>query len=193
MSSWKNGNNERTRTCDESPFSYEHFETESWGCFLFGEECVRNKKFDDDVCYVHPKKLQHLAKERNKRMISLEKECFKYRPEYRKPVTSSKFIQGPYHSGYEVVANADFLCSLNKHYRPNMKGGHRHNHIRNAHKRMRKCHVCGEPIVKGCEVLGYRFSEFQCRGCRTEECLEQACLVGLSFGGCEFEIRRRRK
>lgn len=65
-------------------------------------------------------------------MISLEKECCKYRPEYRKPVTSSKFIQGPYHSGYEVVANADFLCSLNKHYRQNMKGGHRHNHIYNV-------------------------------------------------------------
>ena len=74
-----------------------------------------------------------------------------------------------------------------------MKGGHRHNHIRNAHKRMRKCHVCEKPIVTGCEVLGYRFNEFQCRSCRTEECREQACLVGLSFGGCEFEIRRRRK
>lgn len=72
-----------------------------------------------------------------------------------------------------------------------MKGGHRHNHIRNAHKRMRKCHVCGEPIVKGCEVLGYRFSEFQCRICRTEECREQARLVGISFGGCEFKTRRR--
>jgi len=74
-----------------------------------------------------------------------------------------------------------------------MKGGHRHNHIRNAHKRMRKCHICGETIVKGCEVLSYGFNEFQCRCCRTEECREQACLVGLSFGGCEFDIRRRRK
>lgn len=78
-------------------------------------------------------------------------------------------------------------------YKPNRKGGHRHNHVRNAYKRMRKCHVCGEPIVKGCEVLGYRFNEFQCRSCRTEECREQACLVGISFGGCEFETRRRRK
>lgn len=73
-----------------------------------------------------------------------------------------------------------------------MKGGHRHNHIRNAHKRMRKCHVCGDPIVKGCEYTD-GFSEFQCRRCRTEECREQACLVGLPFGGCEFETRRRRK
>ena len=80
-----------------------------------------------------------------------------------------------------------------EHVGHRMKGGHRHNHIRNARKRMRKCHICGEPIVKGCEVLGYRFSEFQCRNCRTEECREQACLVGLSFGGCEFDTRRRRK
>ena len=77
--------------------------------------------------------------------------------------------------------------------RMDLKGGHTHNHVKNAHKRMQKCHICGEPIVKGCEVLGYRFSEFQCRSCRTEECLEQACLLGLSFGGCEFKTRRRRK
>lgn len=76
--------------------------------------------------------------------------------------------------------------------RMDLKGGHTHNHIRNAHKRMRKCHICGEPIVKGCEYTD-GFSEFQCRSCRTEECREQACLVGLSFGGCEFKTRRRRK
>ena len=73
-----------------------------------------------------------------------------------------------------------------------MKGGHRHNHVRNAHKRMRKCHICGEPIVKGCEYTD-GFSEFQCRSCRTEECREQACLVGLPFGGCEFKTRRYKK
>ncbi len=76
--------------------------------------------------------------------------------------------------------------------RMDLKGGHRHNHIRNAQKRMRKCHICGEPIVWGCEFTD-GFSEFQCRSCRTEECIEQACLVGLSFSGCEFKTRRRRK
>ena len=77
-----------------------------------------------------------------------------------------------------------------EHVGHRMKGGHRHNHIRNAHKRMRKCHVCGEPIVKGCEYTD-GFSEFQCRSCRIEECREQACLVGLSFGGVTFQTRRR--
>lgn len=73
-----------------------------------------------------------------------------------------------------------------------LKGGKRHNHVRNATARMRKCHICGEPIVKGCEYTD-GFSEFQCRSCRTEECREQACLVGLSFGGCEFKTRRYKK
>ena len=77
-------------------------------------------------------------------------------------------------------------------YKHPMKGGHRHNHVRNATARMRKCHICGEPIVKGCEYTD-GFSEFQCRSCRTEECREQACLVGLSFGGCGFKTRRYKK
>jgi hypothetical protein len=38
------------------------------------------------------------------------------------------------------------------HYRPNMKCGHRHNHVRNATARMRKCKECGGPIVKGMEA-----------------------------------------
>lgn len=95
-----------------------------------------------------------------------------------------------------IVYGKDGIAPFRKcydHFKPNRKGGHTHNHIKNARKRMRKCHICGEPIVWGCEVIGYRFNEFQCRSCRTEECREQACLVGLSFGGCEFETRRRRK
>ena len=74
-----------------------------------------------------------------------------------------------------------------------MKGGHRHNHISNAHKRMRKCHVCGEPIVKGCEVIGYTFHDFKCRSCKTEEYNELATLAGVSFDSWSFKTRRRRK
>lgn len=33
-----------------------------------------------------------------------------------------------------------------------MKGGKRHNHVRNATARMRKCKECGDPIVKGMEA-----------------------------------------
>lgn len=37
-------------------------------------------------------------------------------------------------------------------YKPNRKGGHRHNHVRNAMARMRKCKECGDSIVKGMEA-----------------------------------------
>lgn len=126
---------ERSRTCYECPYSYSYSYTESYGCLFFGEECAGNKKFDDDICYVHPKRLQFLAQRMHKHDDALEKECWKYRPEYRKPVTSKHFIQGPFHSGYEVIVNEDFLKSFSKFYRPNFKGGHTHNHQRNALER----------------------------------------------------------
>lgn len=77
-----------------------------------------------------------LAKRMNKHNRALEKECCKYRKEYRKPVTSKKFVKGQFHSGYEVIVNADFLCTLSKHYRQNMKGGHTHNHVKNMELRL---------------------------------------------------------
>lgn len=159
------------RYCDDCPWAYSHPYTESWGCMLFGEECKECKKFDEEVggCYYSQKKLERMAYARNKKCNHAQK------------------IAESYSTGIKI-----FLKNHNR-YTPNRKGGHTHNHIKNARKRMRKCHICGEPIVWGCEVIGYRFNEFQCRSCRTEECREQACLVGLSFGGCEFETRRRRK
>lgn len=127
----------RSRTCLECPYSYSYSDTDSYGCLFFGEECAGNKKFDDDdVCYVHPKRLQFFAQRMNKHNRALDKECCKYRPEHRKPVTSKKFINGQFHSGYEVIVNQDFLASLSKFYRPNMKGGHRHNHIKNMELRL---------------------------------------------------------
>lgn len=101
----------------------------------------------------------------------------------------STYLNGKPKKRYLVVDGIDVVGRAVMHYKPNRKGGHRHNHIRNAHKRMRKCHICDEPIVKGCEYTD-GFSAFQCRRCRTEECREQACLVGLPFGGCEFKTRR---
>lgn len=99
-----------------------------------------------------------------------------------------KFSGVQFSCHYAFNTNCDFYC------KPPMKGGHRHNHVRNATARMRKCHVCGEPIVNGCEVIGYSFYEFKCRSCKTEEYNELASLVaGVSFDNLHFEIRRRRK
>lgn len=39
-----------------------------------------------------------------------------------------------------------------EHVGHRMKGGHRHNHVRNATARMRRCKECGDPIVKGMEA-----------------------------------------
>lgn len=38
------------------------------------------------------------------------------------------------------------------YFKPNRKGGHRHNHVKNAMARMRSCKECGDPIVKGMEA-----------------------------------------
>lgn len=88
------------------------------------------------IGFVVIKRLQFLAYRYNKRSVSFEKECTKYCTEYRKPVTSKKFVQGPFHSGYEVIVNKDILDLLSKFYRPNMKGGHTHNHLKNIELRL---------------------------------------------------------
>lgn len=56
-------------------------------------------------------------------------------------------------------------------YKQNLKGGHRHNHIKNARKRMRKCKECGDPIVKGMEA---RIELPLVRGCDDTMC--RCCL-----------------
>ena len=80
------------------------------------------------------------------------------------------------------------------YFKPNMKGGHRHNHIRNAHKRMRKCHVCDDPIVWGCEVISdWTNAEFMCRECCRNDAKDYCSAVGLHFGGVTFQTRRKKK
>lgn len=78
--------------------------------------------------------------------------------------------------------------------KPNMKGGHRHNHIRNAHMRMRKCHICDDPIVWGCEVISdWTNAEFMCRECCRNDAEEYCSAVGIHFGGVTFQTRRKKK
>ena len=177
------------RECDDCPWAYSCGYTEEWGCLLFGKECEKCKKYDSNVggCYYSQKKLERLAYEYKKSCRHAQKIAEGYSPYFKKPKTEKT----PVHvagRGF-MYKPLDFCGAYEWNYVPNRKGGHRHNHIRNAHKRMRKCHICGEPIVKGCEYTD-GFSEFQCRSCRTEECREQACLVGLPFGGVTFQTRR---
>lgn len=49
-----------------------------------------------------------------------------------------------------------------------MKGGHRHNYIKNVLKRIRRCRACGEPIFGGIFArLYFKDNSYQnvCRGC----------------------------
>lgn len=96
----------------------------------------------------------------------------------------------------------DMLNSMNPHDRKHalnpmridLKGGHHHNQWKNAMARMRKCHICGAPIVKGCEVVSQNgWNEFQCRTCWTDDNIEQACLVGIPFGGMIYKVRKFRR
>lgn len=76
-----------------------------------------------------------------------------------------------------------------KRYKPNLKGGHTHNHVKNAHKRMKKCNICGKPITKY-EGFSSRFTGHICMECRIEDCREHAVMVGISTTGSSFDDLR---
>lgn len=161
-----------------------------WGCRIFGIECERCPSFWDDEgdadetemgCNVHPKKMAYLINQENKRINAWIKRVSK-----KDKLVKHYSILPKEERGYKAYRNdGSWMRFWTDDYRPNMKGGHRHNHVKNAHKRMRKRHM-------GCQVSD-GWSEFQCRSCRTVECREEACLVGLSFGGVTFKTRRKRK
>ena len=137
------------RYCDDCPWNYSEPYTESWGCMLFGEECKKCEKFDEEVggCYYSQKKLERMAYARNKKCNHAQKIAESYSP------------------GIKIYFKD------HDSYTPNRKGGHRHKHIRNAHKRMRKCKECGDPIVKGMEA---RIEIPLVRGCDDTMC--RCCL-----------------
>lgn len=164
-----NGHQERRRTCFECPYAYSRDDTGAWGCHLFGEECAGNKQFDDDICYVHPKRLQHMAYRWNKRSISYEKECWKYRSEYRKPVTDKTFVQKPYVLGYSVLGGPFpyGYGDYSKVYRPDMKGGHHHR------RNYCICSQCGHWFRRNRGIHDYEFSDGPLHFCN-RTCDEQA-------------------
>lgn len=140
------------RECDDCPWAYSCGYTEEWGCLLFGKECEKCKKYDRDVggCYYSQKKLERLAYEYKKACRHAQKIAEGYCPYFHKPRTEKTPIFSPNLGlSYKVVGHERMFC---KNYMPNRKGGHRHNHVRNAMARMRRCKECGDPIVKGMEA-----------------------------------------
>lgn len=127
------------RDCDDScHFYYSNSYTEYYGCELFGPEFKNNKLLDEDgVCHVPQIRIDYLAHMKNRHWALLEKQSYKYTSRDRKPVTGKNYING---KGYKVIEAGleydEFLFQYSKFYRPNMKGGHRHNHIYNVCNRI---------------------------------------------------------
>lgn len=95
------------------------------------------------------------------------------------------------HAAFEEMTISELKKMEFDFYR-DMKGGHRHNHVRNATARMRKCHICGDPIVWGCEVISdWTNAEFMCRECCRNDAEDYCSAVGINFGGVTFRTRRR--
>lgn len=88
----------------------------------------------------------------------------------------------------------DIIKSMNPHDRKHvlnpsrmdLKGGHTHNHVKNANKRMKKCNICGKPITKY-EGFSSRFIGHICMECYIEECREHAVMAGIPTIGSLFD------
>lgn len=131
-----------------------------WGCRIFGMECNRCPSFWDDEgeadetemgCNVHPKKMAYLINQEKKSFEAWNKRDFKE----NKLVKHHSILPKEDH-GYKAYRNdGTWMGFWTDEYRPNMKGGHRHNHIRNARLRGNVCPYCDGIIAKGCGERRY--------------------------------------
>lgn len=80
-------------------------------------------------------------------------------------------------------------CIMTDFYKPILKGGHTHNHLKNAHKRMKHCAICDKPITKY-EGFSSRFIGHICMECYIEECREHAVMAGIPTIGSLFDDLR---
>lgn len=83
-------------------------------------------------CNVHPKRIQFLAMRRRERFKAYikreEKRNFVYDRFYTKKEKRD--------DGYIIILNGKDAGFSIDHYYPPMKGGHTHNHVKNATRRM---------------------------------------------------------
>ena len=169
---------------------YEFHDDDDYGCVLFGIECMKCKSFNEDEmgCNVHQKKIQFLAHRIKKRFDRT------FRNDYSTP-TNGKFSGRKF---YKLPTGRTLRNESEYPYKPRMKGGHTHNHVKNAHKRMRRCRICDNPITK---YEGFKAPWYGhiCLDCYFEECKEEASMCGIPFGWEKSDnfyrsfIRRARK
>ena len=181
---------ERTRYCDDScPWYFCDSYTETYGCVLFGQDCRKNKQLEEDVCYVHPRRLQWLAQQRNRQDRVMHRRINKrYSPRLKSPITSKEYAEG---YGYLVVTQGPVWIptTYSRIYRPCRKGGHTHNCKKNALKRLKRCHICDKPITK---YEGYRSRAIGhiCMECWKSECEENAGMAGIPLDPNVFNFLR---
>ena len=68
----------------------------------------------------------------------------------------STYLNGAPKKRYLVVDGIDVIGRAVMHYKPNMKGGHRHNQWKNATARMRKFPICDECLNDLREIINER-------------------------------------
>lgn len=130
--------------CCKCPHYYNEHSWEGdydWGCRIFGTECERCPSFWDDEgnadetemgCNVHPKKMAYLINQENKRIEAWSKRCFE-----QDKLVKHYSILPKEERGYKAYRNdGTWMGFWTDEYRPNMKGGHRHNHIYNVCNRI---------------------------------------------------------
>ena len=102
--------------------------------------CERCPSFWDDEgdadetemgCNVHPKKMAYLLNQENKRIEAMTKRDFK-----ENKLVKHYSILPKEERGYKAYRNnGTWMGFWTDDYRPNMKGGHHHNHIKNKMQR----------------------------------------------------------
>lgn len=84
------------------------------------------------------------------------------------------------YSGVQFNFHYAFHVDGPNYCKPAMKGGHTHNHVKNANKRMEnrmhKCHSCGELFPKG-------IKHFVCNSCVEKAKIEAALDMYEKFNG----------
>lgn len=130
--------------CCKCPHYYNEHSWEGdydWGCRIFGMECNRCPSFWDDEgaadetemgCNVHPKKMAYLLNRENKKIEAWTKRDFK-----KDKRVNHYSILPKEERGYKAYRNdGTWIGFWTDNYRPNRKGGHTHNHVKNMELRL---------------------------------------------------------
>lgn len=132
--------------CSKCPHYYEQHGYEcddvDWGCTAFGREFENCPSFDDGGgdadfeewgCNEKQNRIQYTLNKLKRKCRALGKICEAKDRRFYKKIHS---ILPKEDEGYKAYLNGKFQGFYTRDYRPNMKGGHTHNHIKNMELRL---------------------------------------------------------